>query len=220
MSFPLIVVPPSDRVGISFREISVDETNLSAYTFSSQDLGPADATRHIVIGAAWRRNSISPTLTGITVGGVSCTIADGSKLDGTISGCALGIVAVPTGTTGDVVITLSNTCSGCGISVWALTNLDSATPVGTSEASSTTTDLALPALSTEAQGVALFVAVSEDNNLTFTWVNPTKDFQSVIESGGGTTFSGANMQTDGTNVSENVQSTGSSVKYAVAASWR
>ena len=163
-SFPLIMVPASGAVQISLTDSSADTNDASVFTFSSQALGAAASDRYIVVGAGWRRVSTSPTLTSITVGGVSCTIPAGAKLDGTVSGCALGIAAVPTGTTGDVVVTLSHSCTTSSIGVWALYNVLSDTPVGTAENTDTVTNLSVPSLSTSGGGAAIYYIVSESGS--------------------------------------------------------
>ena len=78
----------------------------SPYTFSSANLGTASADRHIVVGRVTRDSNKDAS--GITVGGVSASLV--VRATGTDRGRAeIWIAAVPTGATGDIVITYSST---------------------------------------------------------------------------------------------------------------
>lgn len=93
-------------------------------TFTAMDLG-AEGRRHIVI-ALGVLGSGAPT--GCTVAGVTATQLAIENIFNFRS--ALYIASVPTGLTGDVVVTLAST-GGAFIGVYALYNLRSATPVDT-----------------------------------------------------------------------------------------
>jgi hypothetical protein len=100
-------------------------TAVSTYTFSSRALGTA-GRRHIVVTVGYYG---SANVTGCTVAGVTATqIAATSVL--TVK-TAMYIVSLPTGTSGDVVVTLSGVGAGCHVGVYAAYDLRSATPVDT-----------------------------------------------------------------------------------------
>lgn len=79
-----------------------------SHTFTGGDFGVANANRRIVLGLNLRMVSTGDTITGVTIGGIAATEAV------QISHASLGEIsaifyaAVPTGPTGDIVVT----CSG------------------------------------------------------------------------------------------------------------
>jgi hypothetical protein len=118
---------------ISFRTSASDSTDLTTYNgaaFQGLDFGTEGANRHVIVGIIASRTSGSPTISGVTIGGVAATIvAQITEASRGIAGIA--IAAVPTGATGDVVVTMSGACSRCAIIIWAAYDLTSATPADT-----------------------------------------------------------------------------------------
>ena len=109
-------------------QTTVDASDLTTYTFSSQNLGTAAPDRHIIVGVAARKGGSATTISSVTVGGVSATIVDqysNSDSNSNISGIA--IASVPTGTTGDIVVTFGAQMVRAVIAVYRATNLSSAT---------------------------------------------------------------------------------------------
>lgn len=100
----------------------------TTYTFTAAALGVADAAREIVLGIGWVNGAgVNRTLVSTTIGGVSASIIDqGSSSSG--SGCAIVQANVPSGTTGDIVVTFNAGASGCVAGIYRLIPL-SATPV-------------------------------------------------------------------------------------------
>ena len=115
-------------------------SNTAAHTFSGQSLGAADSTRIIAVAVGVGFNAPQDgTLNSVTVGGTSLTKQVGAVADLTIENFRAEIWSgsVPSGTTADVVVTLSEaigTSRGVGISVHSL--------IGTGEvtANATATD--------------------------------------------------------------------------------
>lgn len=104
----------------------------SSYTFTSHALGTAAANRYIVLILGTRTASgVAATITAVTVAGISATIAQQiNNGDGTgYTNCTLAVVAVPTGTTGNIDVTFDMSTSRCNVAVWAAYGLASATPV-------------------------------------------------------------------------------------------
>lgn len=103
-------------------------------TFSSVPLGVEHASRYIVV-AVNSGSGDARQITGVTVAGVTATKLVESDPAAWLH-CTLWIAAVPTGASGDVVITNSTTC-------WNNTNvaalyLDNGTPVATAVEINTT----------------------------------------------------------------------------------
>lgn len=112
--------PPPDNAWIG---ASNSTANLTTYTFSGVSLGTAHSARYIIVGVVTVASS-NRTISSASIGGVSATIS--SNASGTSKGRMI-IAAVPTGGTGDVVITHSGGCTSCAIGVWAAYNIGSTT---------------------------------------------------------------------------------------------
>ena len=100
----------------------------SPHTFTSMSLGAAAADRKILV--ALGTNRFAATISACTIGGVSATLvrAQSQINGGTV---AFFIAAVPTGTTGDIVMTFSSTITGgVSVGVWRCTGI-SATATAT-----------------------------------------------------------------------------------------
>lgn len=162
--------------------------DLTTYTFSSQSLGDAAGDRHIIVGVHSRSGS-NHTVSSVTVQGIAGTIvAQQSNNTSSSSTAAIAIVAVPTGTTGDVVVTLSTGAVRCGVSLWRATGLASTTPV---DVDSSTASNPTATLDT-GDGFAVGVA-NQFGTITFSWTGLTEDLDVQVESN--TTFSSASATT-------------------------
>lgn len=173
-------------VTISNTAHAYDASNASAYTFSSAALGTARGNRQIVVGLEATGGTVY-TLSSVTIGGISASV----DIQTTTSNDRIAIVraAVPTGTTGDIVVTFSNTFNSCAIGVWAVYGASTGAASDTASSSAdppSTTACAIPA-----QGVAVgFVRSNANSGGAFAWTGLTEDFD-VLEAGEGTTYSGA-----------------------------
>jgi pectate lyase len=74
-------------------------------TFAAQNIGTEAADREVYVGVALRRGS-APSLDGVTIGGVSASLV-GSQAVGTQTIAAWYKLAVPTGTTADIVVQIT-----------------------------------------------------------------------------------------------------------------
>lgn len=104
-------------------------TAVNPHSFNGLSLGTA-GQRHIGLTIGWVS---SKTITSVTVGGVAATLVTSTSVLTVQS--AIYIASVPTGTTGNVVVTFSAAGGGCLIAVYALYNLRSATAFDTAVAS-------------------------------------------------------------------------------------
>lgn len=151
-----------------------NNTGLTTYTFASQNLGTASSGRHIVLVAGARASSttaftLSATIQGISATSVVTTFSTGAAANR----LEMFIAAVPSGTTGDVVVTCSRTAVRMIIDLFIMTGIDSATP------SATTSDVVTPftgVLTVPADGIAiasgLFAGVA---NSTWTFLTERTD---------------------------------------------
>lgn len=124
-------------VAITYQSNNNDTTNTTAYTFTGQSLGAAAGDRDIVV-AIGARNNATGVVSSVTIGGVSATLL--KAIDDTNAGSdlvELWIAAVPTGTTGDIVVNFTGTMLRCAIIVWSMTGASSITPSATASDSGT-----------------------------------------------------------------------------------
>ncbi len=181
------------RASATYITNSSNTTGLTTYTFSSLSLGSAYVDRAIVIGVAARASSIQ-TISSVTVGGVSTTpiYQNGG---GTSSVAGFYIVAMPTGASGDVVVTFSGAMVRAGVVVWSVRHLQSLTATGTY---ALTGGSPTAAINVSAGGVALGLVYNTNNTSGVTWTGLNLDFSNQVS--GVMTFSSssaafANAQT-------------------------
>lgn len=148
---------------VSFVETDTDATSQTTYTFSSASLGDADALREVFV-IAYGGLSTARTLSSGTIGGVSATIAT-NQYGGSSAQQAIMFASVPTGTTGDVVVTWSGAADSCRIAIYRVVNrgnfgsneTDSATSV-----SGATTAITVSATTVNTNGFVLGVCGKTD----------------------------------------------------------
>ncbi len=147
----------------------------ATWTFPSRALGAAASDRRVVVGVTASQAVNNNTVSSVTIAGVAATQhvyhEDGT---GAASRAALWSAPVPTGTTGDVVVTFASADDRCGIGIWRMTGAG-ASPVST-HADGTdgtgTTSITVPA-----GGVAVAMAATSAST---TWSGLTEDFDETI----------------------------------------
>jgi hypothetical protein len=97
--------------------------DLSTYTYSSVALGTASSTRAIYVFATGQGPASSNfDVNSMTVGGISATrVSDVTNSAEAQYVSELWRADVPSGTTGDIVVTWNSAMSQCGIIAWAVT---------------------------------------------------------------------------------------------------
>jgi hypothetical protein len=114
------------------------KTTLAAsFTWSAQDLGAADAGRWIIATINYRPSGAEDTVTSVTIGGVTATLAKIQHNSGEC-GAVIAVANVPTGTTGDVVVTSGGEIRRLGGGLIRAIGLQSGTPDDTAGVSSAT----------------------------------------------------------------------------------
>ncbi len=100
---------------IDFTASATNGTDAATQTYSAVNLGTAHADRHVIVCIAW--GSTSRALTSVTIGGVTATI---DQVSATAAGMAAIVrAAVPTGATGDIVISWGGAIARSIIGVYA-----------------------------------------------------------------------------------------------------
>ncbi|MFA5768360.1 MAG: LamG-like jellyroll fold domain-containing protein [Bacteroidales bacterium] len=170
----------------SFINSYPDTADTNQYTYSVS-FGDAAADRYIIVTAAARKAGASTTITGVTIGGVSATeVHQNTNTSTNTDVSGIFIAAVPTGTSGNVVVTYGATMVRSIIGVYRVTSLSSATASDTAGYISTadpTNTLDIPA-----GGFAVAVALTNSGGTT-TWTGLTEDFDGTLETF--VTYSGA-----------------------------
>lgn len=124
--------PPSGDATITYLQDAGNTSGLSTYTFSSQNLGTAAADRFIVVAIETRNSGTSDrTINSVTIGGVSAVVTQETQAGTNRNVVALACAAVPTGTAGDVVVTLNGAMLRCYIQVYRAIGISSTTPSDT-----------------------------------------------------------------------------------------
>jgi hypothetical protein len=163
-------------VTVAFTDSAVDAVDGTTFTFSSKSLGTAAANRKIVVGVGERG---STSIASVSVAGVGATQLI-NLVSGTSNRSNIWIADVPTGTTGDVVVTCGTSALRCGIGVWAMYGAASSTP---SDTASSVDDAGVDTLVVPANGVGIGYCFSVGTGLTATWSNMTERFDATVESG-------------------------------------
>ena len=103
---------------------ATSSSGITAYTFSGVALGTASATRAVyVFVTAQEPGTTAPDVQTLTVGGVSASkVQDVSNsVEPEYYASELWRADVPSGTTGDIVVTWNTAMSQCGVIAWAVT---------------------------------------------------------------------------------------------------
>lgn len=166
---------------IAYLQSTGDGTNLTTYTFSSQNLGVADADRYIIctVSGRFAAAGSDPVVSSVTIGGVTATINVQTNYSG--NGVAIATAAVPTGTTGDVVVTWDQAMGNCDIALYRATNINGTTAYDTGFASNT--DPLSTTVDTINGGVGVGVSKNDNGTASTTWVGLTEAFDDT-DSGG------------------------------------
>ena len=147
-----------------------DSSSQTTRTISSVDFGEANTSREIFVVVRYS-NSTATTISSATIGGVSATISAGASAGA--QGAALIFATVPTGTSGNVVITYSNSTNDSVAFVYRVTNRQN---IGTTAINTygdtggvTRSSYTSPTVAFPANGFVLAIlSHNSGTNLTFT----------------------------------------------------
>ncbi len=154
-----------------------DTSSQTTRTISSVNFGEANTSREIFVVVRYS-NSIATTISSATIGGVSATISAGASANA--QGAALIFATVPTGTSGDIVITYSNATTNSVAFVYRVTKR---TNIGTTAintygdtSTATRTSYTSPTVAFPSNGFVLAILNhNSSTNLTFTGSGITVD---------------------------------------------
>lgn len=158
---------------ISLADTATSALDQTTYTFTVS-FGSVAPGRLIVVGVGTRFNGQS--VSALTIGGISATRV--KSQESTFNSAELWAAYVPTGTSGNVVVTWSAATTKCAISVYRLLNLQSSTPTDT--AGSTTDPLSV-IIGVKDGGVVVAFSFGGVNG-TNTWTGLTEDADATADS--------------------------------------
>jgi len=169
----------SQPATVVFCANSLDTVDRITFTFSSVSFSTAAADRRVVM-ALWEQGG-AVGISSVTIGGVSASqlVGSGGTTNPLVS---LWIAAVPTGTSGNVVVQFGGGTANCAIAVWAVYGIGSNTAFATATTSAAENP-ASESLSVPSNGVAIAASRLVTNTTAFTWSGLTEDFDALLEVG-------------------------------------
>lgn len=159
---------------VTYTDSSASNTDLTTYTFSSLSIGEASTSRHVIVAVL--ASNAAATVSTLTVGGVSASLAKRATATNGIA--EIWIVAVPTGATGNVVVTFNAGNNRASVGVWAAYNLLSATATDSDESNA---DPGVISIDVQAGGILVAGVYSVSGTVSYTWTNITERFDIVVE---------------------------------------
>jgi hypothetical protein len=166
---------------VAFTDSAVDPTNTTTYTFTL-DFGAAAGDRYLIATPSTRGSGTGAAISSVTIGGVTATeVINTTALLATVyNGAAIFIAAVPTGTSGDVVVTYANSQLRAGCGLYQVTGLSSSTAHDT--ATDSGSDPLTDTIDVPAGGFIVAVAVGEGTPPIFTWTGVDESYDEAMES--------------------------------------
>jgi hypothetical protein len=177
--------------------ISLTDTFLfnaaSPFTETGAAIGGAAANRLIFVAISGIK-FINAALTSVTIGGVSATVGSAvrSALNGGRGFSEIWWSLVPTGTTGNIVITATGDSFAGGVSVYRVIGADVVTPIDNNDTTAVTsgnvsTDVSIGANTVTISTATTGISVGAGNT---SFANITENFEYSIDDGGGNFLNG------------------------------
>lgn len=166
-------------VGLTYVTQVSSTSDLTTYTFNTTNIGTAAADRIVVVGVTVNgsSNGFPCTINSVTIGGNTATQI--AQIVGA-SWATAGIfaLAVPSGTTANIVVTLNRTAGRCAVAVWNMTGAN-ITPADTLTDTNASAD-PTGTIDVPANGCALAAAITATAT-TCTWSGLTERVDTSLE---------------------------------------
>lgn len=212
--------PVAPSTSITLTDQGFDNTNSSTHTISGVSLGTAEAGRFIAVTLHAYTNTASPNLNGVTIGGVSATIiGKGEAANGNLrTSASIAIAAVPTGTTGDVVVSWAASHFNCHVTVHKILGIDGVT--ASDSGTSAEVDPLTDTLTTTTGGINLVAASSDSTAATAAFTGVTEVVDEADDEGRQRVAVGSGVQGAGGSTAFTCEfTTATSFDAAVFAHW-
>jgi hypothetical protein len=178
-------------VDFNFLTSVIDLNNLTIYTYPNVTLGTAASDRIIIVGIHGRASaSPNSVISNVTIGGITATQAGASRLLNLLIQ-EIWFAIVPTGTTGNIVVTFGEGQVASSIGVW---NVFGANPVpfDTDGGTGTGATLSITNLTIPDNGCGVMSYNNTTTTTAVVWTNATSRFDNTNR------HSGADSITPGT----------------------
>jgi len=198
----------------SYTETRTNTATNTSYTFDNCNIGTASADRRVVVVV---QHTKSESISSLTIGGVTAT------LDYNVSATrfvGFASLTVTTGTTANIVVTMTGSVDNMVISIYTITGLSSTTPIEALAATVTSgTVSTISTLDVEQGGVVIAAVTGSDIN-AYTFSGVDEQYDATIESGQRAATGYA--QTYATSTSYTVSATSALTQSSrlVAVSWK
>lgn len=176
-------------LALAFTADDSDETDLTTYTFAGMSFGTAATDRIVAVAA--HVDGDGGDLVSATLGGVGATVVITQGVGN--ENAAIAYAAVPTGTTGDVVVTWTGTAARCHVGVWKITGATAA-PTDTDFSTSTPSTGESLTLNIPSHAAAISVHTSTQDSSSDFW---TGAVQRYLDASANSEFQGADVQPTG-----------------------
>ena len=166
-------------VDLSYNTQVTSTADLTSYTFNNVNIGTASADRIVVVGITINgsSNGFPCTINSVTIGGNAATqIAQ--VVGASWATAAIFALAVPSGTTANIVVALNRTAGRCAVASWAMTGA-SITPADTLTDTNASAD-PTGTIDIPANGAACAAAISATSTTT-TWTGLTEKVDTALE---------------------------------------
>lgn len=148
-----------------------DASDLTTYTFASQNIGAAASDRLVIVAySSINGNGTGVGISSVTIGGVTATIAHSS---GTNVSAGLAWALVPTGTTASIVLTFAIGQTNCVAATYRLTGQQSSTAFDTDTPAGGATAARSASIDVPAGGCV--IASAGEAAVSMTWTGATED---------------------------------------------
>lgn len=183
----------SQSKSVSYIGFSSNNTSLTTYTFNNVNVGGPGLC---VLTIHSERTGVLPSISSVTIGGVTATLVGQVGQGPSASFTNVGIVSLSqTATTANIVITFTTNPLRCGFGVWRIQNNSSNTVFQVQSNSALTgTGLSINFTSLNSNALGICAQTNGIDGTVMTWTNATEDYDTNL--GAGTTqMSGADFTT-------------------------
>lgn len=115
---------PTSNASISYITAVNDTVSRTTYSFTGVSIGSAVSNRLVVVAANPNGSSVT-SISSMTIGGVSATLAVQTQTDNGVS--SIWFAVVPTGTTATIALTCNAAASRCRIAVYRVVDASNTT---------------------------------------------------------------------------------------------
>lgn len=156
---------------VAFVEARGDQGGTSPWTFSGMSIGAAASDRFVIVAvyAPSTSTNAPDCITAVTIAGVSATQLANVETSNGYHVYDFWGASVPTGTTGDVVVTSSSGRASMSVAVYRAIGLQSTTPTATASDNTASADVLSAGITVQSGGFAVAMSGIQHGSATCTW---------------------------------------------------